>query len=177
MKKGEIKQKQGFTIIEVVLVLAITGLIFLMMFIALPALQRSQRDSQRRDDISMFLRKVKDYQTNNRGALPYDQSGTIERGNASSPYWSGFYYDYLGEFFSDPAGDPYKMTVVNCGQANVGATCKDVLNDSTEFPNGYTLKIFKSAVCNGEVAVQSSNPRRIAVQYKLEGGGIYCANT
>ena len=39
--------KKGFTIIEVVLVLAIGGLIFLMVFIALPALQRSQRDAQR----------------------------------------------------------------------------------------------------------------------------------
>ncbi|MCL2869540.1 prepilin-type N-terminal cleavage/methylation domain-containing protein, partial [Candidatus Saccharibacteria bacterium] len=36
------KTRQGFTIIEVVLVLAIAGLIFLMVFIALPALQRSQ---------------------------------------------------------------------------------------------------------------------------------------
>ena len=38
------KNKKGFTIIEVVLVLAIAGLIFLMVFIALPALQRSQRN-------------------------------------------------------------------------------------------------------------------------------------
>ena len=37
--------KKGFTIIEVVLVLAIAGLIFLMVFVALPALQRGQRDS------------------------------------------------------------------------------------------------------------------------------------
>ena len=41
-------QAVGFTIIEVILVLAIAGLIFLMVFIALPALQRSQRDSLRR---------------------------------------------------------------------------------------------------------------------------------
>ena len=38
-------QAVGFTIIEVVLVLAIAGLIFLMVFIALPVLQRSQRDT------------------------------------------------------------------------------------------------------------------------------------
>lgn len=41
-------QKNGFTIIEVVLVLAVAGLIFLMIFLALPALQRSQRDTQRK---------------------------------------------------------------------------------------------------------------------------------
>ena len=43
------KTKSGFTVIEVALVLAIAGMIFLMVFIALPALQRSQRDTSRRD--------------------------------------------------------------------------------------------------------------------------------
>lgn len=38
----------GFTIIEVVLVLAIAGLIFMMVFIALPALQRNQRDTKKK---------------------------------------------------------------------------------------------------------------------------------
>ena len=41
-----IRKQQGFTIIEVVLVLAIAGLIFLMVFIALPTLQRNQRDTR-----------------------------------------------------------------------------------------------------------------------------------
>lgn len=49
MKKTKLK---GFTIIEVVLVLAIAGLIFLMVFIALPALQRSQRNTRRREDMA-----------------------------------------------------------------------------------------------------------------------------
>ena len=37
------KSKKGFTIIEVVLVLAIAGLIFLMVFIALPAQYAARR--------------------------------------------------------------------------------------------------------------------------------------
>ncbi|MBP9489769.1 hypothetical protein KBE88_03345, partial [Candidatus Saccharibacteria bacterium] len=45
----------AFTIIEVVLVLAIAGLIFLMVFIALPALQRNQRDTQRKNDIARIV--------------------------------------------------------------------------------------------------------------------------
>lgn len=61
------KQEKGFTIIEVVLVLAIAGLIFLMVFIAWPALQRSQRDTQRRDDASTFVTQLQSYATNNRG--------------------------------------------------------------------------------------------------------------
>ena len=61
-----IKTKKGFTIIEVVLVLAIAGLIFLMVFVALPQLQRSQRDTQRRQDLSRVVTALVQYQTNNR---------------------------------------------------------------------------------------------------------------
>lgn len=63
--------KYGFTIIEVVLVLAIAGLIFAMTFIALPNLWASQRDAQRRNDMTTFMSTLKSYQSNNsRGALP-----------------------------------------------------------------------------------------------------------
>ena len=49
------KRKSGFTIIEVVLVLAIAGLIFLMVFLALPALQHSQRDALRKRQAAMYI--------------------------------------------------------------------------------------------------------------------------
>ena len=48
----------GFTIIEVALVLAIAGLIFLVVFLALPALQRSQRDTARRQDVAKAVTAV-----------------------------------------------------------------------------------------------------------------------
>jgi len=63
------KQK-GFTIIEVVLVLAIAGLIFLMVFIALPALQASQRDTARKNDASIVSSWVTSYVSNNQGTFP-----------------------------------------------------------------------------------------------------------
>lgn len=62
--------KRGFTIIEVVLVLAIAALIFLMVFIALPALQRSQRDTARKQDVGTIASAVTSYTSNNRGAFP-----------------------------------------------------------------------------------------------------------
>lgn len=70
--------KKGFTIIEVVLVLAIAGLIFLMVFLALPALQRSQRDTQRKNDASRLRAAITDFQSNNRGAVPFDGSNLKE---------------------------------------------------------------------------------------------------
>ena len=59
-----IKHKKGFTIIEVVLVLAIAGLIFLMVFVALPTLQRSQRDTQRRQDAARVVTAVTEWFAN-----------------------------------------------------------------------------------------------------------------
>lgn len=83
-------ERGGFTIIEVVLVLAIAGLIFLMVFIALPALQRSQRDTQRRESMSAITDAITNYQTNNNGRLPADgQVGSGEEGTpgASMSGW------------------------------------------------------------------------------------------
>lgn len=61
---------KGFTIIEVVLVLAIAGLIFLMVFIALPALQAGQRDTARKNDVGTVASAVNSYISNNKGGFP-----------------------------------------------------------------------------------------------------------
>ncbi len=61
------KNKQGFTIIEVVLVLAIAALIFLMVFIALPALQRNQRDTAVKQESGNVLAALTTFGSNNRG--------------------------------------------------------------------------------------------------------------
>ena len=66
MTKQQIKDR-GFTIIEVVLVLAIAALIFLMVFIALPALQASQRDTARKNDVSIVSAAYNSALSNNRG--------------------------------------------------------------------------------------------------------------
>ena len=58
---------KGFTIIEVVLVLAIAGLIFLMVFLALPALQRAQRDTARKQDVAMVVTTLHNWKANNKG--------------------------------------------------------------------------------------------------------------
>ena len=146
------KQK-GFTIIEVVLVLAIAGLIFLMVFIALPALQRSQRDTQRKNDLSRAITAVNNYQSNNRGKLPTD--------------WTGFISSYLtvnGDSFSDPDGTAYSFT-------------QNTQNsfDPTSFVSGH-IYYTTNAVCDGESVSTGQGNNKVALQYKLEGGGTACDN-
>jgi prepilin-type N-terminal cleavage/methylation domain-containing protein len=95
------QKEKGFTIIEVVLVLAIAGLIFLMVFIALPALQRSQRDTQRRTDVSRVLTQVTSYTNNNRGSIPATMS-------TSGPGGKSFVQNYLGGATANTAGNDYQ---------------------------------------------------------------------
>jgi len=65
--------KKGFTIIEVVLVLAIAGLIFAMVFIALPALQRSQRDHSRENDASVVAAAITNWNSANRNGGTFNE--------------------------------------------------------------------------------------------------------
>ena len=69
--------RKGFTIIEVVLVLAIAGLIFLMVFVAFPTLQRSYRDGSCRYDVSISSAAVRKYLSNNHGQGP-PSSGSVK---------------------------------------------------------------------------------------------------
>ena len=54
----KVSKQQGFTIIEVALVLAVAALIFLVVFLAVPALQRNQRDDARKRDVSNVVQAV-----------------------------------------------------------------------------------------------------------------------
>ena len=86
------KNKQGFTIIEVVLVLAVAGLIFAMVFIALPSLQASQRDTQRRQDSAIIATAVRDYMKHNHGQLPPTSTfkiETVDNGDGTNTTSSG----------------------------------------------------------------------------------------
>ena len=64
------KDNKGFTIIEVLIVLAIAGLIILIVFLAVPALQRNSRNTGRRNDVSTYLGAVNEFIANNNGRLP-----------------------------------------------------------------------------------------------------------
>jgi prepilin-type N-terminal cleavage/methylation domain-containing protein len=133
----EQKQYKGFTIIEVVLVLAIAGLIFLMVFLALPALQRAQRDTQRKEDVSRFMTAVTHYEANNRGAIPnFDPATTagavlnpvetnrytgcdLDQSGSGAPRkpdsFCGRYLIVQGanDQFADPDGTPYVIHAAN----------------------------------------------------------------
>jgi prepilin-type N-terminal cleavage/methylation domain-containing protein len=75
---NQLKQRKsdGFTIIEVMIVLAIAGLIMLIVFLAVPALQRNSRNTQTKNDASAVASAINEYSSNNNGALPTAITGT-----------------------------------------------------------------------------------------------------
>jgi prepilin-type N-terminal cleavage/methylation domain-containing protein len=62
-------KKPGFTIIEIVIVLAIVGLITAIVFVAVPEAQRSVRDSYRRTYARSVVEAMEEYYKNN-GKFP-----------------------------------------------------------------------------------------------------------
>ena len=153
---NKLQTKKGFTIIEVVLVLAIAGLIFLMVFLALPALQRSQRDTQRKNDLSRVQSAINSYQSNNRGAIP-----TVEQAN--NALMTG-YLKANNDQFKDPNGKEYKFI----------ATDPNGNYEGTGTSNDVQYAI--GSVCNGENLTAGQGNRKVALRMRLEGGGIYCLN-
>ena len=158
----QVKTK-GFTIIEVVLVLAIAGLIFLMVFIALPALQRSQRDSQREQDLSRAQTAINSWQTRNRNAIP-----------ATSAQFTQLKNNYLqagGDTFVDPSGKDYTFS----NRTTAGAPSGQDMTSSDQD----TVRIYYTvgATCGtGGAVTTGQGNRKVALRMVLEGGGVACVN-
>lgn len=153
----------GFTIIEVVLVLAIAGLIFLMVFIALPALQRSQRDTQRRNDYSELSTAVTNYITNNNGKLSKIAGSSGEATLDASKY--------INDTGEDPNGLAYTLKAITVSKLG------------TTRPGEGQVFVVIGADCNGTDSANgdsrpksNSSHRAFAIYGYLEGGNqTYCS--
>lgn len=146
---NKIKNTKGFTIIEVVLVLAIAALIFLMVFIALPTLRANQRDAARKTDASKVVAAVTDYTTTERKSVTSSTSASdVQK-----------YIDKL---------DQYDVANVVIEKApSVGAEF-DVPDDQ--------VVIYPGVKCDG-TKVKAGTSRTFAVFVRLESGsdGVnYC---
>ena len=80
------KESKGFTIIEVMIVLAIAGLIILIVLLAIPALQRNSRNTTIKNDATAVSAAISEYKSNNDGQLP---TGAAAPGGALAITGSG----------------------------------------------------------------------------------------
>jgi len=146
------KSIKGFTIIEVVLVLAIAGLIFLMVFIALPALQRNQRDTARKNDVSTIASAVTTYTSNNRGTFP--EPGDLEG------YLEDLSENTVKEDITIRSDAPDAVQPEDAAVVIVeGMKCGESTNDSQELEDGSARQfsvVTKLESGNGQYFCQTS---------------------
>lgn len=157
---NNIKKKyneKGFTIIEVLIVLAIAGLILLIVFLAVPALQRNSRNSGRKSDIARIGGAVVEYMNNNNGKVPTDTSlGAIIKtaGNLGQ-------YELLSADPDDPDAEPIPNENISVTDDVSSAAVKD--KDK--------LVIVTGAKCADGGEVDDGSARQIAIQWASETTG------
>jgi prepilin-type N-terminal cleavage/methylation domain-containing protein len=143
------KKEQGFTIIEVLIVLAIAGLILLIVFLAVPALQRNSRNTQRKDDVSRIGSAVQEFINNNNGTTPTTSATDISS-----------IQGLLGTLAY------YKNTNVTVVAATTGVTVADT--DHVSIVVGATCK--SDGAGGQEGTSTGATTRQVAVVYKTEAG-------
>ena len=150
MTNKKLRQNDGFTIIEVLIVLAIAGLIMLIVFLAVPALQRNARNTTRKSDTSSLASAVSEYVNNNDGQLPTQKACGATGGCFTQNWKPGFY-------------TTGKVSYTYNGNAK-GKAPKD--------PGDQAIVIETYLTCNGTTpTATNATARSVAVVYDVETGG------
>lgn len=181
-KKCQSKKRfSGFTIIEVVLVLAIAGLIFLMVFIALPALQRSQRDQARKMDVSLVAAAIKNWRSNNKGrSLKSETPLDVNEEDEDGTKWgSAKDSTQLGPYLKDTLSN--NTTTVGVYDSGNSRGVYRVGPEDTEghitVSAGRRCPATNEPSSDNTYTMLAGKPNDAAVIIVLESGGYYCENT
>ena len=144
-------------------------------------MQRSQRDTQRRQDYATFAANITNYMTNNDGRLPSTNTAWITNtstaGNVLNPK------KYINDSGADSSGKSYYVAVIECSATS--GQCTDSANTFAGFSNGIMKEmtqnayphvvLIKKAQCGDDQGtVKKSNGNRdFAILGQLESG-VYC---
>src|ERR1019366_6066473 len=67
--KSLLKKEKGFTLIEIVLVLAIAAFIILLVFLALTGANKSRRDTARKQEAGQLVSYIENFESSNNGQV------------------------------------------------------------------------------------------------------------
>ena len=144
-----LKKEKGFTLIEIVLVLAIAGLIMIIVFLAVSGAQKSRRDTQRKQDLSRIEAQLESFASNDNGLYP-SMAG-------ASMTWAQFYAStYItGSNLNSPlTGGGYSYQAAGTFPASGALTVDDVYYQTGKY-------------CDG-----TANGRAVSVEMGLEQGDV-----
>jgi prepilin-type N-terminal cleavage/methylation domain-containing protein len=111
---SKIKNNQsGFTIVEIMIVMAIIGMMLLAMLLVVPSLRRNARNKQRRDDVGSVISAINEYSTNNSGNLP--TAANQFSGEAKLSFYSASDIDYSTTAVTSAPGTDVNTLYVRTG--------------------------------------------------------------
>jgi prepilin-type N-terminal cleavage/methylation domain-containing protein len=184
------RKASGFTIIEVMIVLAIAGLIMVIVFIAVPQLQRNQRDNARQNIANRIKAEMETYAGNNQGLYSFGNA-TNAQGVACGATITGCWQDFLSRYVSGGKVNVKDPTSGADVVANTGATtgvpqlCNNATCSTVTLPasSGQFIVAY-AAKCSGESLAQSGTPgatplnvRTYAIMIGLDRAGTtYCVD-
>lgn len=84
LNKIKNRKQEGFTIIEVLIVLAIAGLIMLIVFLAVPALQRNSRNNETKNEANRLATGMNEFISNANGTMPASTDATAIKAGAGT---------------------------------------------------------------------------------------------
>lgn len=158
------RNQKGFTLIEVVLVLAIGGLIFLLAFLAFQQVSKNRRDTQRRTDAARIVSEVQNAAgDSSTGARPatYVGSGADICSSTATDAFIVFSRTYLC------ANNGTEFRVPNAN------TNYQVINVLTAFTDANQVKYASGNQCNDSTpGALTANAQSVAVLIKLESGVV-----
>ena len=136
-----LKKEKGFTLIEIVLVLAIAGLLLVIVFLAVSGAQKSRRDSQRKNDVSRIAAQLESYASNANGVYPTNPqfgAGAAVAGNFWGTYIAtGNYKSPLsGNIYANSVAWPAGVATTDTVYYRSGTAC-----DGTAIGRGYSVEI------------------------------------
>ena len=153
------KTHKGFTIIEVMIVLAIAGLIMAIVFIAVPQLQRNQRDNARQNAVNRTKAEMETYASNNQGIYPF-RTATYTLADFQARYLASV------QLKNPKTGNDYSVVAAGGAANNPGAD---------------QIFVYPTAVCNGENAsayqapTATLNTKQYALRVQLDRTStFYC---
>lgn len=168
------QDQKGFTIIEVLIVLAIAGLILLIVFLAVPALQRASRNTSRKNDVSALGSAISNYIDNNGGTLPtaVGDNGTTSVVEVCAPAASASNSEQatMGEYVTAPGK---KTTCTGGGAVSDGDfSIAAWTTGPAVVPNANEVEIYTGVDCNtaGNGLATTAQSRAVAIIYGLENG-------
>ncbi len=151
---------EGFTIIEVMIVLAIAGLILVVVLVAVPQLQRNQRDTSRENVLARLSTELGSYASNNDGVYPFQTTGTA---NLLSDFVTRYITGSV-DLKNPQTGNQYSLAIA----AAIGTN-----------PTADQILIYPGASCSGETATGTltATSRQYAARVLLEKANVfYCVD-